>query len=168
MSEIDHRINQRIFETSLDLILVVDKRGTFIRVSPSSKTILGYEPAELAGRSAREILYPEDLESTRQEMRQARHSAMMRNFECRYVHKDGHVVTLWWVGIWSKTEYQYFFIGRDVTEQRRSEEQIRQAQKWRRSATSRAAWRMISIMCSGSSSAISTLPRRSSAARPAN
>ena len=129
MSEIDHRINQRIFETSLDLILVVDSHGTFIRVSPSSKTILGYDPAELAGRSAREILYPEDLESTRLEMRQARYGATMRNFECRYVHKGGHVVALWWAGIWSEAEHQYFFIGRDVTEQRRSEERIRQAQK---------------------------------------
>ena len=30
-------INQRIFDTSLDLILVVDGRGNFLRVSPSSR-----------------------------------------------------------------------------------------------------------------------------------
>ena len=47
-------INQRIFETSLDLILVVDRHGTFLRVSPSSQQILGWEPEEMIGRSARE------------------------------------------------------------------------------------------------------------------
>jgi PAS domain S-box-containing protein len=51
-----HAINQRIFDTSLDLILVVDRRGTFVRVSPSARKIIGYDPAELVGRSAREVL----------------------------------------------------------------------------------------------------------------
>jgi PAS domain-containing protein len=32
-------INQRIFDTSLDLILVVDRRGTLLRVSPSALAI---------------------------------------------------------------------------------------------------------------------------------
>jgi PAS domain-containing protein len=39
-----HAINQRIFETSLDLIFIVDRQGTFIRVSPSSTSTLGYRP----------------------------------------------------------------------------------------------------------------------------
>ena len=37
----------------VDLILVVDRQGTFIRVSPSARAIIGYDPAELVGRSAR-------------------------------------------------------------------------------------------------------------------
>ena len=45
-------INQRIFETSLDLILVVDRKGNFIRVSPSCEAILGYRADEMVGRSA--------------------------------------------------------------------------------------------------------------------
>jgi PAS domain S-box-containing protein len=128
MSEIDHRINQRIFETSLDLILVVDSRGTFIRVSPSSLAILGYEAAELVGRSAREILYHEDLDSTREEMRAARYSDVMRNFECRYVHKSGRIVRLWWAGVWSAPEHQYFFIGRDISERADTERRVRESE----------------------------------------
>src|SRR5579864_9326806 len=83
-------INRRIFETSLDLILVCDKRGTLLRVSPSSLRIIGYEPAEMIGRSAREFLHPPDLDNTRGEMRRARRGREMRNFDCRYVHRDGH------------------------------------------------------------------------------
>src|SRR5712691_9614844 len=87
--EIARTINQRIFETSLDLILVVDRKGTFIRISPSVEAILGYRPTELIGRSARQILYPEDLDNTRNEMRLARQGRQTRNFECRYIHKNG-------------------------------------------------------------------------------
>ena len=119
-----HAINQRIFETSLDLILVVDRRGTLIRVSPSCQAILGYRPDEMVGHSAKEFLYSEDLESTREEMRQARRGHLTRHFECRYVHADGRVMTLTWTGIWSEPEQQHFFIGRDITEARETERRL--------------------------------------------
>ncbi|HZT87576.1 MAG TPA: PAS domain S-box protein [Stellaceae bacterium] len=124
-----HAINQRIFETSLDLILVVDKRGTFVRVSPSAAAILGYGPAEMVGRSAREFLHPDDLDNTRNEMRLARRGRETRNFECRYIHRDGHDVPLSWTGVWSEPEQQHFFIGRDMTELKAAEQRLRQAQK---------------------------------------
>jgi PAS domain S-box-containing protein len=122
-------LNQRIFDTSLDLILVCDKRGTLTRISPSAKAILGYEPAEMSGHSAREFLYPEDLDTTREEMRRARRGGDIRNFDCRYVHRDGHVVPLVWTGVWSEPEQRHFFIGRDVTERKATEERLRLAQR---------------------------------------
>ena len=122
-------INQRIFETSLDLILVVDRQGVFIRVSPSSMAILGYHPDELVGRSAADFLYPDDLDSTRQEMRLARRGHLMRNFDCRYVHRDGRVVPLTWTGVWSGAEQQHFFIGRDMTERIAAEDRLRRSQQ---------------------------------------
>jgi PAS domain S-box-containing protein len=122
-------INHRIFETSLDLILVVDRQGKFLRVSPSSRSILGYRSAEMIDRNAAEFLYPADLDNTRNEMRLARRGRLTRNFECRYVHKDGRVVPLTWTGVWSEPDQQHFFIGRDMTERIRLESQLRQAQK---------------------------------------
>jgi len=107
---------QRIFDTSLDLILVVDRKGTFLQVSPSSKTILDYTPEDMVGHSAAEFILPEDLESTREEMRAARRGMNTRYFECRYVHRDGHAVLLQWTGVWSEQEGQHYFIGRDMTE----------------------------------------------------
>jgi PAS domain S-box-containing protein len=125
--EIEER--RRIFETSQDLILVTDTAGNFVQVSPSSLTILGYEPAEMIGRSAVEFIHPDDLESTREEMRSARRGRQIRNFETRYVHRDGRAVMLTWMGTWSEPVRRYFFVGRDLTEKRAAEAQIRQAQK---------------------------------------
>src|SRR6185436_8167193 len=127
--EADRLMMQRIFETTLDLILVVDRRGGIIQVSPSSVGILGYSPEEMIGRSAGDYLYAEDLNSTREEMRRSRRGQRTSSFECRYVHKDGRIVALTWTGIWSESEQRHFFIGRDMTERRRLEQQLYQAQK---------------------------------------
>jgi PAS domain S-box-containing protein len=120
---------QRIFETSQDLILVTDSIGNFIQVSPSVAQILGYQPEEMVGHSAVEFIHPDDLDSTRQEMRAARRGQQVRSFEARYPHKDGHVVTLNWMGSWSEPVRRHFFIGRDLTDKRAAEAQMRQAQK---------------------------------------
>lgn len=117
--------NRRLFETSLDLILVTDTKGNFVRVSPSSMAILGYSPEEMIERSALEFVYPDDLEATRNEMRAARNGQVMRDFETRYVHRNGRIATLGWSGVWSEPEGQYYFTGRDVTESKLAEEKLR-------------------------------------------
>jgi diguanylate cyclase (GGDEF)-like protein/PAS domain S-box-containing protein len=116
---------RRLFETSLDLILVTDRHGTFIRASPSCATILGYSPDEMIGHSAVKFVHPDDLEATRNEMRLARAGRDTRNFESRYVHKDGHVVAMAWSGVWSDPEQKHFFFGRDMTEHKAAEEKLK-------------------------------------------
>jgi PAS domain S-box-containing protein len=123
--EIEER--RQIFETSLDLILVTDRKGLILHVSPSAKDILGYLPDEMIGRSAIDFIHPGDLHGTRNEMRMARSGRAMRNFECRYLHKDGRVVTLNWTGMWSEPVQKHFFSGRDMTEQKLAEEKFRLA-----------------------------------------
>jgi PAS domain S-box-containing protein len=125
--EVEERL--RIFETSQDLILVTDTAGTFVQVSPSSLTILGYRPDEMIGRSAVPFIHPDDLDRTREEMRSARRGRQMRNFETRYVHKDGQAVMLNWMGSWSEPVRRHFFVGRDLTEKHIADAQLRQAQK---------------------------------------
>src|SRR5579862_45179 len=123
LREIEER--RRIFDTSLDLIMVTDRYGNFVRVSPSSSAILGYQPGEMIGHSAVEFIHRDDLDPTRSEMRSARLGQGTRNFNTRYVHKDGRVVTLAWTGVWSEPEQRHFFIGRDMTEAKAAEERLR-------------------------------------------
>jgi diguanylate cyclase (GGDEF)-like protein/PAS domain S-box-containing protein len=123
MHEIEER--RRIFDTSLDLILVTDRYGNFVRVSPSSAAILGYQPEEMIGHSAVEFIHRDDLDRTRNEMRSARCGRDTRNFNTRYLHKGGRVVMLAWTGVWSEPEQRHFFIGRDMTEAKVAEERLR-------------------------------------------
>jgi PAS domain S-box-containing protein len=85
--EIEER--SRLFDNSSDLILTTDREGKFLRVSPSCKTILGYDPEEMTGRNGIDFTYPDDLRAVQAEMRLARRGQQRRNFETRCVHKDG-------------------------------------------------------------------------------
>jgi diguanylate cyclase (GGDEF)-like protein/PAS domain S-box-containing protein len=116
--------SRRLFETSSDLILVTDLKGIFTRVSPSSLAILGYRPDEMVGQSGAGFILPKDLDSTQREMELGRSGQHKRNFETRYVHKNGHVVPLAWSGVWCEPEQRYFFFGRDMTERKTAEEQL--------------------------------------------
>ena len=118
---------QRLFDTSLDLILIVDRKGNLLQVSPSAMSILGYEPEEMVGRTAKDFVFPADLDATRRQMRLARRGGVIRNFECRYIARSGRPVTLAWMGVWSEPEQQHFFIGRDMTEKSAADVAIRQA-----------------------------------------
>jgi len=120
---------RRIFDTSNDLILVTDTSGNFIQVSPSVTAILGYQPSDMIGHSAVKFIHPDDLENTRSEMRAARRGQNKRNFETRYIDKEGKAVALNWTGTWSEPVRRHFFIGRDLTEKQAAEAQLRHVQK---------------------------------------
>jgi diguanylate cyclase (GGDEF)-like protein/PAS domain S-box-containing protein len=117
---------RRLFETSLDLILVTNYQGNLIRVSPSSANTLGYLPEEMVGSDVAEFVHPDDLQQTRWEMRAASGGRHTRDFETRFVRKDGRIVTLAWSGVWSEPELKHFLIGRDMTERRLAEEKLKQ------------------------------------------
>ena len=83
----------------------------------------------MIGHSAVEFIHPDDLENTRNEMRAARRGQSKRNFETRYVDKEGKAVALNWTGTWSEPVRRHFFIGRDLTEKQAAEAQLRHVQK---------------------------------------
>jgi len=116
---------RRLFDSSIDLILITGRRGNIVRASPSSLANLGYAPAEMIGRNAIAFIHPDDLENTRAEMRSARTGRHTRNFESRYLHKDGRVLIFAWSGVWSEPEQRHFFFGRDITDNKLAEEKLR-------------------------------------------
>jgi PAS domain S-box-containing protein len=120
---------RRIFETSQDLILISDSVGTLVQVSPSAETILGYGPEEMIGKNGSEFIHPDDLNQARKEMRAARQGARLYNTDSRYIHKDGHAVTLSWMGAWSEPVKRHFFVGRDMTESRYAQETLRESEQ---------------------------------------
>ena len=76
-------------ENSLDILTVLNRDGMIIYESPSVKTVLGYEPAELAGTSIFECIHPDDLPRTRAAFQAtvAEPEQGIR-LQIRYRHKD--------------------------------------------------------------------------------
>ncbi len=55
-----------IADHSTDMISKHDRSGRFLYVSPACRKLLGYEPEELVGIIAYELLHPEDLDAVPQ------------------------------------------------------------------------------------------------------
>jgi PAS domain S-box-containing protein len=123
---------RRIFETSQDLILITDRKGIIVQVSPSVEIILGYKPAEMIGRSTADFLHPDELQNAREELRASRRGRRTRSSDFRYIHKDGHVVALSWTANWSEPVQRHFFIGRDMTESHLAQATLRESEQMAR------------------------------------
>jgi PAS domain S-box-containing protein len=120
---------RRIFETSQDLIMVMDSRGRLVQISPSCEAILGYQPEEMIGRSGEDFIHPDHLETSRKEMRAARRGQHPKISDTRCIHKTGREVWLSWLGTWSEPARRFFFVGRDMTESRLAQEALRESER---------------------------------------
>jgi PAS domain S-box-containing protein len=120
---------RRIFETSQDLIMVMDAKGFLVQISPSCEAILGYRPEEMIGRSGEDFIHPDHLDTSRKEMRAARRGQRPKMSDTRCIHKNGREVWLSWLGTWSEPARRFFFVGRDMTESRLAQESLRESEQ---------------------------------------
>jgi PAS domain S-box-containing protein len=123
------RLNQRLVETSQDLVFVTDGQARLLIVSPSVTRILGLSADEMIGRNTADFMAPEDLEAARQALKRARRGQPVSNFRSRYRHKNGRLVSLLWMGMWSEADRRHYMVGRDMTDIDRTEAQLHEAQK---------------------------------------
>ncbi|HEY0067713.1 MAG TPA: PAS domain S-box protein, partial [Flavisolibacter sp.] len=79
-----------LIENSLDGISLLDVDGKFSYLTPSVKRILGYEPAELEGKSPRPYIHPEDTEKFASLVQGiSRKQGQSTNANFRVMHKNG-------------------------------------------------------------------------------
>ncbi|MFW5955206.1 MAG: PAS domain S-box protein [Rhodothermales bacterium] len=115
------RANQLIIDRSLDVICTVDHEGRFVNVSAASETLWGYRPDEVAGRFYSDFVLDEDLEKTAHVSEVIKSGRPVRNFENRFVCKDGNLRSQVWSAVWSEDDNLMFCVARDIDELRRAE-----------------------------------------------
>ena len=122
-----------LVEHSADAIALLDRDGIVTYASPSSARVLGEAPEEIVGRSARGFVHPDDVAEVERHILELRdRPGAVVALEARYRHKDGS----WRYGECSvanrlsdPTVHALVLNYREITERRRLEEQLRQAQK---------------------------------------
>src|SRR4051812_18685447 len=73
-------------EHSLDVLTILSRENLFQYNSPSLKTVLGYEPKDVAGQSAFALVHPEDLAGVQQAFQHAIENPeeiITHQFRCR-------------------------------------------------------------------------------------
>ena len=74
---------------SYDVITVNDLEGILTYVSPSAARVLGYEPAELLGTEARDLIHPADVERVEQTAADQFARGVSEPLQYRARHRDG-------------------------------------------------------------------------------
>ena len=111
------------FDLSLDMLSVIGSDGTFRRVNHAWETVLGYPDGYLVGRSFREFLHPDDLESTATETtREYGEGETSFGFQNRYRHRDGGYRWLEWMSHTSPDHSVAYGVAREITARKRDEE----------------------------------------------
>ncbi|MBM3391602.1 MAG: PAS domain S-box protein [Betaproteobacteria bacterium] len=121
----------RLFNLSLDMLCIVGMDGSFRRVNPAFKRVLGYAPEQIASRPLLDYVHPEDLSATVEALRQlaAGHPA---SFEGRWRAADGHHRWLLWAINPVPEEKLLYAVAHDITDRREDEEKLRSAFAFRK------------------------------------
>jgi PAS domain S-box-containing protein len=117
----------RLWSISQDLMLVCDFSAVITAVNPSAERMLGFSEEEMVGRRLDDFIHPDDLEATNSEVAGLSRGATTFAFENRYRTKGEDYRLLAWAAV--PSDGRIHAIGRDITEQRATEDALRQSQK---------------------------------------
>jgi PAS domain S-box-containing protein len=131
----------RFFVMARDLLCVAGFDGYFKRLNPAWKQMLGYTDGELRAAPFLEFVHPDDRERTAAESSGLAAGRESVSFVNRYRCKDGSYRRLLWNARSVVADRLIFASARDMTDQGRAEEEIRQlnADLQRRAAQLEAA-----------------------------
>jgi PAS domain S-box-containing protein len=118
-------VGERFFNLSSDLLCITGPQRV-IRINPAFKDILGYSLNDFASRHYLDIVVPEDRDRVRAVLEDLQRSAEPARFENRVICTDGSQRWIEWNIVWHRGLFHA--IGRDVTQRRREQDQLRQAQ----------------------------------------
>ncbi|MDX1722665.1 MAG: diguanylate cyclase [Pseudomonas sp.] len=113
--------HDKLLDLLLDVVCVVDKDGRFLSVSAASERVFGYLPEEMVGRTAFEMMHPDDRAASRALVERINLGQPSQDHENRYFHKDGHIVHIMWSAQWLETEQVRVGVARDITRRKRAE-----------------------------------------------
>lgn len=116
--------HRRLFDTSVDLIIVTNSDRIITRISHSCASILGYQPEEMLGRYGGEFISPANIPILKSELDLCARGKAIRNFPTEFVHKSGRRIAVALAGVWSERAQRFFVIGRDMTEQKEAERML--------------------------------------------
>jgi two-component system, cell cycle sensor histidine kinase and response regulator CckA len=113
------------FEATDDLWCILTRDRQLVRVSASWERVLGWREADLVGTNSLTLVHPADLPIVSSEDARARQGMPTRNLELRMRHADGSFRRIVWSAVSIRGSGYRYASGRDVTAQRRLEEESR-------------------------------------------
>ncbi|HEV7438009.1 MAG TPA: PAS domain S-box protein [Methylobacterium sp.] len=123
------RERNRLWETTNDLIGTAGLDGFMKAVNPAWTQMLGWSEAEMLARPFLDIVDPADHAETAAVVARLARGEAVSGFVDRVRARDGHARTIMWTAVPEPDTALFYIVGRDLTDQHRAEEQLRQSQK---------------------------------------
>jgi len=121
-------VAERLFSLSVDLLVTAGFDGYIKHANPAFERTLGWTAEDLRARPYLEFVHPDDRERTAAEATAlAGGDHETRDFELRFTHRDGGTR---WILLSAQADLEeqlLYVVGKDITERRRMEDELRDA-----------------------------------------
>ncbi|WP_395671787.1 PAS domain-containing protein [Phenylobacterium sp.] len=121
------RERDRIWNRARDLFFVMSRDRAYQSINPAWTEVLGYEEADILTQKAGRLVHPDDAALTSSRLAQLERGEPLEDIDTRMRAKDGSWRWINWTVI--PEGGFYYGMGRDVTERKQLEDQLRQSQK---------------------------------------
>ncbi len=128
-SEERHR---SLFDNALDSIYTLALDGTITSLNPAFESVTGWKSSECIGKPYTSLVHPDDLPNAVDAFQHGYQGEQLQSMEARIVSKSGQYLTMEFRGAPLFSEGQlvgFLGIGRDVTERRHMEEELRKREE---------------------------------------
>lgn len=116
----------RLFNFSIDMLCIAGFEGYFKQLNPAWEKTLGWTNEELTSKPYLEFVHPEDREATTNAAQNLEGGKIVITFENRYICKDGSYKWISWNAHPLVDEGLIFAVVRDVTGQKKMEQEIQE------------------------------------------
>jgi PAS domain S-box-containing protein len=119
-----------LFRLSHDLFAVATLDGRLRTVNPAWSRVLGRSDEELLARPFADLVHPDDLAATAEVVATLSRGEPVHQFHLRLLKADASAVTFAWSAVPdARFNGTFYTVGRDISEELRREEMLRQSQK---------------------------------------
>lgn len=121
------RERDRVWNRARDLFIVLSPERGYLAVNPAWKELLGYDEDELVGRRQGGLAHPDDAPIRDAILTRLARRERVEDVDIRVRAKDGSYRWINWTFI--PEDEAVYGMGRDVTDRKQLEDQLRQSQK---------------------------------------
>ena len=125
--------SDRIFQHAVDMLAIAGFDGYLKVLNPAWKKTLGWSPKELMTKPWEYFLHPNDIEKTNKTMKDIIKGNQIQQYTNRYITKIGTYKWLEWKAYPYPEEEIMVAIARDVTEDKKLEDELRENEERYRS-----------------------------------
>ena len=123
------RERDRVWKNARDLFVVLSPRRHYLSVNPAWSRLLGYTEDELVGRRYGTLAHPDDMQKVEAMMQRLGRGEQVEDVDLRVRAKDGDHRWINWTFTPEAEDGFIYGVGRDVTDRKQLEDQLRQSQK---------------------------------------